>query len=82
MKHDTLPKPMPSNWQPSSEVYDILALAHINQEFAQNCIEEFVLYWQETKRMHNSWNTKFLQHVKYQWAKQANKIKDDNKDAS
>ncbi|MCY4045635.1 MAG: DnaT-like ssDNA-binding domain-containing protein [Cellvibrionales bacterium] len=70
MKHDTLPKPMPSNWQPSNEVYDILALAHINKAFAQNCIKEFVLYWQETKRLHNSWNTKFLQHVKYQWANQ------------
>ena len=69
-KYDTTPKPIPTDWQPAPEVFDILQLAHIDAQFAQNCIKEFILYWQESGRLQSSWNTKFLQHVKYLWANQ------------
>jgi len=70
LEHDTEPKRIPENWQPSNEVFDVLHLAEIKMEFAQRQVAEFVLFWRESNQLHASWNTKFLQHVKYHWAKQ------------
>ena len=70
LEHDTEPKRIPDNWQPSSEVFDVLRLAEIKMEFAQKQVAEFVLFWRESNQLYASWNTKFLQHVKYHWAKQ------------
>lgn len=68
LEHDYEPRPIPANWQPGEDVYDILRLANIDVEFARQLIPEFVLFWRDTQQIHRSWNTKFLQHVKYQWA--------------
>lgn len=68
--HDATPQVIAANWQPSADVFDILRMANINMEFAQRQLPEFILYWKETKQAHSSWNTKFLQHVKYHWAQQ------------
>lgn len=68
-EHSSLPTPMTEQWQPSADCYDILALAHIDAEFAQRLVPEFVLYWRDAKQVHNSWNSRFLQHVKQQWGK-------------
>ncbi len=70
LKYDTEPQRIPANWQPEHEVYDILAMANIDSQFAQNCLQEFILYWKDSNQLHSSWNTKFLQHVKYCWANQ------------
>lgn len=68
-EHSSLPTPMTEQWQPSADCYDILTLAHIDAEFAQRLVPEFVLYWRDAKQVHNSWNSRFLQHVKQQWGK-------------
>ncbi|MGI9293419.1 MAG: DnaT-like ssDNA-binding domain-containing protein, partial [Pseudomonadales bacterium] len=60
----------PNSWQPSKDVYDILRMANIDCEFADGLVKEFILFWRDTKQLHASWNTKFLQHVKFHWAKQ------------
>ncbi|WP_373095926.1 DnaT-like ssDNA-binding domain-containing protein [Zhongshania sp.] len=60
--------PIPSNWQPNDSVFDILRMARIDPEFARAQIAEFILFWQDSGQAHRSWNTKFLQHVKYRWA--------------
>ncbi|MBU2886643.1 hypothetical protein KO507_12795 [Gilvimarinus agarilyticus] len=70
IEHDTEPKRIPENWQPSADVFDVLALANIDLEFAHSQVPEFVLFWRESNRVYPSWNTKFLQHVKYHWARQ------------
>ena len=70
LQHDTEPRRIPANWQPSPDVFDILKMANIDAGFARNCIGEFVLYWKDSNQLHSSWNTKFLQHVKYCWANQ------------
>lgn len=70
LKYDTEPRRIADNWQPSADVYDILKMANIDINFAKNCINEFVLYWKDSNQLHSSWNTKFLQHVKYCWANQ------------
>jgi hypothetical protein len=70
LENDTEPKRIPENWQPSSKVFDVLRLAEIKMDFAQRQVAEFVLFWRESNQLYASWNTKFLQHVKYHWAKQ------------
>jgi hypothetical protein len=45
-------------------------MANIDPEFAHAQVKEFILYWQDRNDIYPSWNTKFLQHVKYQWAQQ------------
>ncbi|MDO3381058.1 DnaT-like ssDNA-binding domain-containing protein [Gilvimarinus algae] len=70
LEHDTEPKRIPDNWQPGRDVYDVLQLANIDLEFARRQVAEFVLFWRDSNRVHSSWNTKFLQHVKHHWARQ------------
>ena len=69
IEHDTLPRRIGDDWQPSAECYDILHLAEIDEEFARTKVREFVLYWRDTNQVHASWNTRFLQFIKYQWAR-------------
>ena len=78
LQHDTEPQRIPSNWQPSPEVFEILTLANIDQTFANSCLQEFVLYWKDSNQLHSSWNTKFLQHVKYCWANQDQLLRHKN----
>jgi len=66
--HDTKPRRIPANWQPKEDVFDILRMSHIDAAFARELVPEFVMYWSDSNQLHNSWNTKFLQHVKYKWA--------------
>lgn len=70
VEHDTEPRRIPDNWQPSSDVFDVLRLANIDVEFAKRQVAEFLLFWRESNQVYASWNTKFLQHVKFHWAKQ------------
>lgn len=68
--YDSEPRPIPTNWQPSQDVVDILRMANIDLDFARRQLPEFVLFWRDSKQLHASWNTKYLQHVKHQWARQ------------
>lgn len=68
LEHDTTPRPLPPDFQPDPGCLDVLAMANIDVDFALAQLPEFVLYWQDRKEAHSSWNTKFLQHVKYKWA--------------
>ena len=69
LKHSTEPTRISDTWQPGPDVFEILALAHIDAQFARSLVPEFVMYWRESNQLHTSWNSKFLQHVKYQWAR-------------
>lgn len=68
IEHDTEPKQIPADWQPGDAVFDILHMANIDADFARKLLPEFRLYWQDSRQLQRSWNSKFLQHVKYQWA--------------
>lgn len=70
LEHDTEPKRIPENWQPGNDVFDVLRLANIDLEFARRQVAEFLLFWRDSNQVYASWNTKFLQHVKFHWAKQ------------
>lgn len=68
LANDSTPRPMVPDWRPDPAVYDVLAMAGIGQSFGASLVPEFILYWQESGAVLNTWNTKFLQYVKRQWA--------------
>lgn len=68
LSHDTEPRRIANDWQPADDVYDILHMSHIDETFARDLLPEFIVYWRDSNQLHASWNTKFLQHVKYKWA--------------
>lgn len=78
LEHDSDPRPLDSGWQPSNDLYEVLSLANIPREFAIRELPAFVLFWRENGHATNSWNTKFLQHVKRQWARQATEDERDH----
>lgn len=69
LSHSTEPRRISDDWQPQDDVFDILKLSHIDSEFARSLIPEFIVYWKESNQVQTSWNSKFIQHVKYHWAK-------------
>jgi hypothetical protein len=70
MRHSTEPRRIAEDWQPDDDVFDILRLSHIDESFARELLPEFIIYWRDSNQAHTSWNSKFLQHVKFHWAKQ------------
>ena len=81
LKHDTDPKPMTEYWKPDIEVFDILEIANIDLKFAREIIPEFILFWRDKNELHHSWNTKYLQHVKYRWSRRNTEKIDSKGDA-
>jgi len=69
LEHSTEPKRITERWQPAEDIFDILRLCHIDTEFARSLLPEFIVYWRDSNQAHTSWNSKFLQHVKFHWAK-------------
>ncbi len=68
LQMDTTPRPISNNWQPDETVFDILQMGNIDRQFAQNLVPEFIIYWRDSGHLVSSWNTKFLQFAKKQWA--------------
>ncbi|MDP3515628.1 MAG: DnaT-like ssDNA-binding domain-containing protein [Pseudohongiella sp.] len=73
--NDGVPRPIAEDWQPSPDVFEVLRLAEIDETFARSKVAEFVLYWRDTGQAQSSWNTRFLQFVKYSWARRPEAIK-------
>jgi len=69
LEHSTEPKRISEHWYPAEDVFDILVMSHIDAEFARSLIPEFIMYWRDSNQANTSWNTKYIQHVKYHWAK-------------
>ncbi|ASP38565.1 hypothetical protein CHH28_07700 [Bacterioplanes sanyensis] len=69
VEHSSLPAPISEQWRPAEDCFDILAMGHIDRQFAERLVGEFVLYWRDSGQAHNSWNSRFLQYVKQQWAR-------------
>ena len=63
------PKKMTSSWEPDPSCYDVLKLAKINKKFAIEQLAEFRIFWIDSNEIMTSWNSKFIQHVKYKWYK-------------
>ena len=64
------PTKMDSTWTPSDDALDILInQTGVARSFIQDAIPEFVLYWCEKGETSNTWNARFITHVKRQWAR-------------
>jgi len=72
--HDSMPRVIPSDWQPSADCFEILALAEIDENYAADKVAEFVLYWKDSQQVKSSWNTVFLQYIKHDWARRLKSI--------
>ncbi len=68
LQMDTTPRPISDDWQPDETVFEILQMGNIDRHFAQNLVAEFIVYWKDSGHLVSSWNTKFLQYAKKQWA--------------
>ena len=60
---------MSATWRPSEDAVGILEISGINGSFIEDAIPEFVLYWRERGMVNGAWNTKFIEHIRRQWAK-------------
>jgi len=60
---------MSAMWRPSEDAIGILEISGINSSFIEDAIPEFVLYWRERGMVNGAWNTKFIEHIRRQWAK-------------
>jgi len=59
-----LPFPIDKNWIPSDDVFEILQLSEIPKDTAMGYLAEFILYWTDNGAAFNTWNSKFIDHVK------------------
>ena len=64
-----MPQPILESWQPKESVYDVLKMANIERQFAEQLLPQFIIYWLENGASQSSWSTKFLQFVKGEWAR-------------
>ena len=71
---DDTPKLIPDQWEPSTECYEILQLAEIDESYAYSRVPEFVMYWKDSKQVNPSWNTVFLRFIKQDWARKLKEI--------
>ena len=67
------PKKMTHDWMPNQNCLDVIKLARIDEKFAKDQIPEFKIYWLDSNQVMTSWNSKFIQHVKYKWFKNNSK---------
>ena len=71
---DDTPNLIPDQWEPSTECYEILQLAEIDESYAYSRVPEFVMYWKDSKQVNPSWNTVFLRFIKQDWARKLKEI--------
>lgn len=58
---------MHAEWKPVVNVLWILAGQLVPEEFVMACLPEFRLYWMDRGDICNTWNNKFIGHVRYRW---------------
>jgi len=57
-----------NDWRPAQDALDILCnKGAINANFIEDAIPEFILYWRGTGETSSTWDSKFVNHVRYQW---------------
>lgn len=58
-------------WQPSAECTELLhTQCEMPTEFIQAQIPEFVLYWRNRAEPRHSWDSIYIRHLKFIWARQ------------
>ncbi|MFC6669408.1 DnaT-like ssDNA-binding domain-containing protein [Marinobacterium aestuariivivens] len=62
-------KPMELGWRPSEAFFELLPRHQIPREYAEELLDEFVLYWLAKDRRESNWDQKFLAWVKREWVR-------------
>ena len=62
-------RPLDKHWRPSADALEILARDGVDDSFIEQAVPEFVLYWRERGVAPRELNTRFLQHIRIQWAR-------------
>ena len=57
---------------------EILINSGINEDFIDNEVAEFVLYWTERKEESDIWNSKFIAHIRRRWGRFKDTKESDN----
>jgi hypothetical protein len=57
------------SWRPSADAMEIMERSEIERDFIEQAIPEFILYWRERGTNPKELNSKFIQHIRIQWAK-------------
>ncbi len=60
---------MGPDWRPDWVTMDILVRDGISENFIEDAVPEFVLYWMERGVGDRAWNSIFITHVQKQWHK-------------
>jgi len=58
-----------NNWRPSADALEIMERSEIERDFIEEAIPEFILYWRERGTNPKELNSRFIQHIRIQWAK-------------
>lgn len=60
--------PIEFGWQPSDETVQLLyEKVMISLKFIEDCVPEFIIYWKGRGEQSNTWDSRFVSHVKRQW---------------
>lgn len=59
--------PMSTDWKPNANVLWAIAEQKIPEVFALSVLPEFRIYWIDQGLVTNTWNSKFIGHVRYRW---------------
>jgi len=58
---------MGPEWTPNKDVLWALAEQQIPEDFTMSVLPEFRIYWMDQGLVTNSWNSKFIGHVRFRW---------------
>lgn len=58
---------IPANWQPSQDWIKQCKQQNIPEEFVQQLVSGFVMYWRDRKQARFSWGNAFYKHVLREW---------------
>jgi hypothetical protein len=58
-----------NNWRPSVDALEIMERRGIDRDFIEQAVPEFILYWRERGINPKELNSRFIQHIRLQWAR-------------
>ena len=70
--------PINDSWKPSLDALEILERDGISHNFIEDAIPEFTLFWRERGTADSNWNSRFIQHIRLQWARYTNAVSNEN----
>ena len=65
--HQSADKKMTKDWRPSNTALNYLRRLTVPDDFIEDCIPEFLMYWIELRVSSKAWNTIFNKHVINLW---------------